>query len=254
MKKWLLLLIITTSTYAQNIVVEKYCFNSTAESIKAQDLAKNLLLGSDKIAAEDECFSLFVDPNRRELIQKYIRNSYPQMSVGFSSVESTSQDMCGINVEKIKTVSNTQTKARIEALSGASIGTNSSTSTENSQIRVMSNAPFELFVDEERIQGKCKFVSPSRYEIEFAMIFVPRPVIPTVPENTAVIIATPVQPPPTQGTSLTTVIQLNRGEKLEIGSIVKDLTNQASKADLLPSLSLGKNRETSQERIYLNIE
>lgn len=64
-------------------------------------------------------------------------------------------------------------------------------------------------------------------------------------------------PPPMevqQGTSLSTTVQISQGERVEVGSIVKDLMDKGVEASLVPKLSFEKQDGKSEERIYLMIE
>lgn len=254
MKILILLCLITTHTYAQNIVVETYCFNSTAESLKAQSSAKYMMLTSDRIESKNECFGLFTVEARRELIQRYLRQSYPSMAITYSSTERSVEEMCNLKVEKIKNSNQTQTKARIQALGEASIGQTISESKEVSQIKAMSGSPFTLEVETQKLSGTCRFINQSRYEIVFRMEFIPRPTTPPAPEGVIVIVQNPPPAEIQQGTSLSTTIQLNQGERIEIGSIVKDLTQKGHEASLIPKLSYEKTEGQSTEKIYLMIE
>ena len=243
-KLFLSILFITTSAYAQ--MIDTYCFNTPAESVQAQNSIRNLLLAGDTIDSQDECFMLTIAESRRELIMKYLRNSQPSMKLGSPVLQNRAVEMCSLKVEKVKTYNavQTQAQAQINSIPTATIGNTSSKSTETSQIKTLANTPFDMQIDQNKIQGKCKFRSSTRYEIEFSMIFVPKPIIQGV--------VTP--PEPQQGTSLSTVVLLNQGEKLEIGGVVKDLTEKASKADLLPQFSYDETQGQSQEKIYLTID
>jgi hypothetical protein len=248
------LLFITSHSYAQNIVVETYCFSSEAQSVKAQQSSKYLMLPADRIEPKGECFSLFTTESRRELIQKYLLSSYPQMTVSYSSMERSASEMCNLRVEKIKNQNTFRTKAQIQALGMASVGETTSNSKEVSQMKAMSGAPFELQVDQQKIEGKCRYITATKYEIEFSMQFIPRPLIPPVPEGTVVIIQNPPTSEVQQGTSLSTTVQLSQGEKIEIGSIAKNLAEKGHSASLIPKLSYEKTEGSSQEKIYLLME
>lgn len=255
MKKLIIpLLFITFQSQAQNIVVETYCFSSLPDSTKAQKSAQYLMLPSDRTEPKGECFSLFTTEARRELIQKYLHNSYPQMTVSYSSAEKSAQDLCSMKVEKIKTQNVFRTKAQIMALGGASTGQTTSESKEVSQIKALSGASFVLQVDQQKIEGKCRYINSTKYEIEFSMEFIPHPILPPAPEGTIVIVQNPPPAEIQQGTSLKTTVQLSQGEKLEIGNIVKDLEQKAHEASLIPKLSYEKNEGQSQEKIFLQID
>jgi len=254
LKILVLILFITTHTYAQNIVVENYCFSSTAESLKAQASSKYLMLPADSIEAKGECFSLFTTETRRELIQRYLRNNYPQLTVTFSSAERSADEMCSLKVEKIKNSNSTQTNAQVKTFGSVNVGNSSSSGKEVSQIKVMSGSSFELQVDTQKISGKCRFINSSRFEIEFSMLFIPKPITPPVPDGVIVVLENPPLPEVQQGTSLSTTVQIGKGDRLEIGSIVKDLNEKGVQASLTPQLSYEKTEGQSTEKIYLLVD
>jgi hypothetical protein len=254
LKILIILLLITTSSYAQNIVVETYCFSSENQAKQAMGSSKYLMLPSDRIEPKGECFSLFTTEARSELIRKYLQNSYPQMSVTYSSTERSAKEMCDLKVEKIKKIDSFQSKAQIQAMGGISIGQSNSDTKEISQIKVLSGADFDLQVDEQKISGKCRYINSTKYEIAFSMQFIPRPIVPPAPEGTIVIIQNPPHMEVQQGTSLSTTVQISQGEKIEVGSIVKDLMDKGVEASLVPKLSFEKQDRKSEEKIYLQID
>lgn len=247
-------LILLSNAFAQEMVVETYCFQSEQEALKARESAKYMMLPSDRTEPKESCFSVFTHESRRELIQKYLLNSFPKMRVDYSSSETTSKDDCQLLVEKVKI----ENKESIFLQSGKNpqgrVRESTKSTREVSQLRVMSGAPFELKVDEQEISGKCRYITPSRYEITFTMRFVPKPIVPEMAPGTTVVINNPSQIKHQTGTNLATTVQMNKGEKLEIGNIVKDLTNEAAHASLIPKIQIDKSKGEAQEKIYLMIK
>lgn len=213
-----------------------------------------MMLSSDRMESKGSCFSLFTNDTRRVLIQKYFMNSYPQMRIDYSSLEASSNELCELVVEKVKT----ENKENISFQSGKSpqgkIQQYSRNAKERSELKALPNAPFELTVDEQQLTGKCRYINPSRYEITFSMKFIPKPIIPAAPPGTEGIIN---NPPPIEnqtGTSLTTTVQLNKGERVELGSITRNLKDQGQKISLVPKMKIEKGNEDSEEKIYLMIK
>lgn len=251
------LLFISLATFqalADNISIETYCFPSIHESQKAQESAKYLLLPQDKIEAKGECFSVFANETRRELTQKYLLSSYPRMKVSFSSAESSMNEVCDLQVEKTKMSSKTNSHIQISNSGHAGSQHRTESSQEKSYIKAMSGHPFELLVDQQKIAGKCRYITSHRYEIEFSMQFIPKPIISGLPEGATVIVTNPPVPPDQIGTSLSTTVQLMKGQMIEIGAIAKKLNDQGSSISLVPQFGLEKTDNDSQEKIYLMIK
>lgn len=248
----LLFVFLANPLFAQDLQVETYCFSSTSESLKAQSSAKYLMTSQDKIEDKNECFSLFTSSTRRELIQKYLLQNYPNMKVSFSSEERSASETCHIRVEKIKN-SNTQ-RSTFSLKNAPGVQNSTSQGKETSQIKVLSGAPFELRVDQQKIEGKCRYINANQFEITFSMKFIPRPLIPPVPEGVTVVIQNPPQPETQTGTNLSTTIQLAKGQRVEMGSIVKDLNDKAQSASLAPEFKYEKTEGVQEEKIYLALD
>lgn len=248
----LLFCFLANPIFAQDIQVETYCFSSVTESLKAQSSARYLMTSQDKIEDKNECFSLFTSNTRRELIQKYLLQNYPNMKVSFSSEERSAAETCHIQVERIKN-SNTE-RSSFSLKKAPGIEKTNSQGKETSQIKVLSGAPFELRVDQQKIEGECLYITPNRYEITFSMKFIPRPLLPPVPEGVTVVIQNPPPPETQTGTNLSTSVQLLKGQRIEMASIVKDLNDKAQSASLVPEFRYEKSEGVQEEKIYLGLE
>lgn len=244
---------IVSTASAQDLVVETYCFPNEATSLKAQKSAQYMMLPSDRIEPKGSCFSLFTTDARRELIQKYLFNSYQQMRVDYSSVESAT-DECQLSVEKIKTQNSQSIQMKTGYNPRAQTRERNKESKEHSQIRVMSGAPFELKVDDQEITGICRYINPTRYEITFSMKFIPKPIVPSAPPGTIVVINNPPSMKNQTGTNLSTTVQMNKGERIELGSISKKLEDQGHEVSLVPEVSVGKKDGQTHEKIFLMIK
>lgn len=251
---YLLSLLLTKAVFAQDLVVETYCFASPSDSQKAQQSAKYMMLPSDRIEPEGSCFSLFTTDTRRELIQKYLLSRYPKMRIDYSSVERRASETCDLQVEKEKKENTKSSHVYSGTLPGASLGHGHSSAKEVSQIKALSGAPFELLVDQQKITGKCHYINPTRYEIEFSMKFIPKPLIPPVPEGTIVVVKNLPPPEDQKGTNLSTTIQITKGERIEVGSIVKKLTDEGNAVSLIPQIDIKQSEKDSVEKIYLSVK
>jgi hypothetical protein len=69
-----------------------------------------------------------------------------------------------------------------------------------------------------------------------------------------VILTNPTPPPDQQTSKLVTTLQLNSGQRIEIGSVVKDLRDKKSQADISPEIRYEVRDGMSQEKVFLSIE
>jgi hypothetical protein len=79
---------------------------------------------------------------------------------------------------------------------------------------------------------------------------------PTVPVNlppgTIVVLK---QPPPDQETmSLKTELQLNRGDRIEIGQLVRDLKDKGHTITINPSVTIETKDQVGSEKVFLSLQ
>jgi hypothetical protein len=240
---WLIFL--TLSSYSQTI--EKFCFRSESKKSSVIKSLTPLLLPADNISQEDKCFSLSTVSHRRELLQRYILNQDPTARISFSS-EEIRKDPCQLKVEKIKVLSAKNTQA---SLNGAQATETKSQGKETSRIQTLGE--FALGLNQNVIEGHCRYITPSRYEIKLNVRKDPKPLYP--PASPGVIIIINGAPPPPQETSnLQTTVQLQRGERIHIGSVVQDQKEDKKQIDIKPKIEIGKSQTKGSEEIYLSID
>jgi hypothetical protein len=206
--------------------IESLCFPSRAESSKAaQDLAFILVKGVDSIQQDDACLNIAFDSTRRELFNKWIRQKYPNAQTTFSS-EPTEVKRCEIKVKKISQKIETTNTAKVRKSFSVSQSSGNTTQTEVQKLVVSSGNHASLFVDQTLLKIYCQYKSRDNYQLKFEMVFVPRVPPPIIaPPGTIVIAPTP--PPPDQsGTSISTEIDITRGQVVNIGQIAKDLNSK----------------------------
>jgi hypothetical protein len=186
--------------------------------------------------------------SRHELIGE---NLDPQARVQFSSAE-IKRPMCELKVEKIKNLNSQNTDATISNNGTVSATQTTQESKETNQIKTMD--VFELSVNQDVIKGNCRFVTADRYDIQLEIRKDPKPIMPGLTPGTTVILTNPVAPPDQETSKLTTTLQLSQGQRVEIGSIIKDLRDKKTKADISPEISIHDRNGISQEKVFLSIE
>jgi hypothetical protein len=238
-------------SFAADPVVEEYCFTSPALMKNVLQKSRFIFVPSDKVQEEGTCFSISTAPHRRELIQNYVRNIEPSTIIRFSSAE-LKRDHCHIRVEKIKRGSTRSTDIALHQNSQIGALETSRESTEVTSVQTMKS--FSLVVNQDTVQGECSAITPNRYEITLTVKKDPIPLLPPVPAGTIVVVpqaeAYKVQPT----MNLQTTVQLNRGEKIEVAKIVRDLHLNSKSGSLTPEVSAGQSWGEDTEKIFLSLE
>ncbi len=237
----IMLLFFSTLLKAEDLSTEKYCFQSVRQMELARKSFESIKVPSDETRTEDKCLTILMRPHRFGLIHKYMTSSFPEASIAFST-ESLKRDPCQLKVEKIKTKKGKDLEiAAGQGISLEQIDTNE-TSSEVGQIQTLKE--FELIYDQDQIKGTCRFINADRYEISLEVRKNPKPTNPVV-----------IQPPTDQETmALTTQVQLTRGERIEIGSVLKEENNKKQRIDIKPSVDLSQNENLFSEKVFLSIQ
>lgn len=245
------LLLFSTLAMAEDMSSEKYCFSDVNQSMSAKHKLTAIQVPSDVVTSDDNCLVVQMRPHRRELIQRFILSSFPGSSVSFSS-EDVQREPCRLKVEKQKIKSADDLNIGINQQSGSITKTDSlGNASETMQIQTIKD--FELSVDQDEIKGTCRYINSNRYEISLTVRKNPRPIVPVeLPPGTIVVLN---QPPADQETMvLHTQVQLSRGEKIDIGGVVKNLKNKNNTIDIKPDLKHEALDQTSTEKVWLSLQ
>lgn len=247
---WLLLY--TQFAMAQDPAIEEYCFSSVGKMKQVSTRLKFILVPVDKTEQVNNCLTVSTPPHRRELIQNYIRNLDPEVQIGFSSAE-VRREPCHIKVEKIKT--------KLKEAIGGGVSTGLVPSADANQVTgeskdvstIQTIKEFELTVNQDVIKGECRVINPTRYEISIEVRKDAKPLVPGLPAGSVVIVPDAQIPKDQETSRLQTTVQLNNGERLEIGSVVKNLKDQARKIDLNSGIAAENTDGAQHEKVFLSI-
>lgn len=230
--------------------IETYCFSSETARAGTEKKLGSILVPSDKIEAEKNCFTLQMRPHRRELLQNYIRNLDSGVNITFSSAE-TKREPCQLQVEKIRLRKNTNTSVQVSEKPDASAGQQDESARDVMHIQTLNK--FSFVVSQDAIEGNCRYINKDLYEITINARRDPKPIIPSyLPPGTVVVIQTP--PPAEKTLNVTTTLQLRRGERTEIGSIVKNLRKKDQKLDVKPEAQFENGDQTEEEKVFLSFQ
>lgn len=240
---WLLFLAL--NSYSQSL--ERFCFKDAEKKSAVTKSLTPLLLPADKLSSEGNCLSVSTASHRRELFQRYILNLDPTVRVDFSS-EEIRREPCRLKVEKVRKADLSETDISLERASARQVKMNGA---ETSKIQTLSD--FQLSLNQNVIEGHCRYITPERYEIKLEVRKDPRPLYP--PVSPGVVILINGNPPPPQETSkIHTTIQLTKGERIHLGSMVQDEKNEKKQVDLRPKIGVGETQKNRSEEIYLSID
>lgn len=236
----ILLLIFSALLKAEDLSTEKYCFPSLTQMESAKRSFQSIQVPSDEIRVDDKCLTIMMKPHRFELIHKYMTSSFPNASISFST-ENIKREPCNLKVEKIKTKSGQDLNATTDQGVNLELTESSSTASEVGQIQTLKE--FELIYDQNQIKGTCRYINSDRYEISLE-----------VRKNPSVTLLKSSSPPDQETMILTTQVQLNRGEKIEIGSVIRDSKNKKQSVDIGQSAEINKGEQASNEKVFLSIQ
>lgn len=239
------------SAFAQDeLALETYCFPSEGLRAQVQKKLSALLVPSDRVESENSCLTIQMRPHRRELLQNYTRSLSPEMVVKFSSAE-IRRDPCRLRVEKIRNGKKDSTTA--EASSLPELETKSLNENGKDVMDIVTISDFSFLVNQDAIEGKCRFITEKLYEITLNARRDPKPVVPAnLPPGTIVINQVP--PADQKTLSLTTILQLKPGDRVEIGSIVRDLRKKAKSVDISPEAKMENSEGTEEEKVFLSFQ
>jgi hypothetical protein len=245
-----ILLFFLSNAFADDYSVEKYCFQSQVRSSLVHKKITPILLPSDSVTSDENCLLIKMLSNRRELIQRFIYSTDPQVKIEFSS-EDIRREPCLLQIEKIRNKTSNTVGLNVDQAGIAEATNSSNVEREIAQIQTVKD--FELTVDQNQVKGTCRFISSNRYEISLEVKRSPRQIIPqNLPAGTVVVVNNPPQDESTL--TLQTQIQLNRGQKIEVGEIIKDTQNKNHKIDLEPSADVNLNESKNSEKVYLSLQ
>jgi hypothetical protein len=248
---WLLLY--TQFVMAQDSAIEEYCFSSVGKMQGISTRLKFILVPADKIQEDKNCFTINTPAHRRELIQNFVRSADPAVQIGFSSAE-VRRDPCRIKIEKIKSKNKESTGAGLSTGLVPSAQTSSTTGESKDITTIQTIKEFELTVNQDAIKGECRVINPSLYEISIEVRKDAVPLYPPVPAGTTVIIPDAQIPKDQETSRLQTTLQLSSGQRIEIGTVVKNLKDGVRTIDINSGVTLDQISENQNEKVFLSIE
>lgn len=245
----IMLLLFSNLSFAEDMSSEKYCFSTSP--VIAQKKFSAIQVPSDVVTVDENCLVIQMRPHRRELIQRYMLSSIPGARVAFSS-EDIQREPCKLKVEKIKTKKSESFDIGLNQQSG-SISQTDTSANANETMDIQTLKDFELTVDQDQVKGTCRYINQNRYEIALEVRKNIKPVVPVaLPPGTIVVMN---QPPPDQETGvIQTQIQLSRGERIELGGVIKKANGKDRNVDIKPEFNIETSDQNSTEKVFLSLQ
>jgi hypothetical protein len=248
---WILLLLFSSLSFSDDdFSSERYCFSSPDQATTALQRFSAVQVPSDKVTKESQCLVIQMRPHRRELIQKYILTLYPETKIDFSSAE-IKREPCKLKVQKTKAKNISTDTGELGSIPVFQDTTTSQSQSEEMRIETLND--FALSVDQDEVRGQCKFIRPDLYSITIEVRRNPKPIVPVnLPPGSIVVLE---KAPSDQETSfLKTQVQLSRGEKIELGGIIRDLKNKDQNIDIKHGLKIETTSKDSLEQVFLSLD
>jgi hypothetical protein len=239
------ILFLTFAFAQEDLAIETYCFSSPESRARVEKKLSYILVPSDQIESDKSCFTLQMRPHRRELLQNYVRSVESEVNITYSSAE-IKREPCLIKVEKMRVKKNTNSNITISQTPDATAGQLDESAKDIMEIQTL--GPFSLVVSQDAIEGSCRFINKDVYELS---INARRDLKHSVPASLVVI---PTPPPAERTLNVKTTIQLRRGDRTEIGSIIKELRKKNQITDVSPEVHSGMVEQTEDEKVFLSFQ
>jgi hypothetical protein len=252
---WLLLYHLHVFGVETETTTEEYCFGSNRRMRETKEQLRFILVPNDSVQENNLCMVVHTKIHRRDLIQNYIKRLAPEVQIQFSTAESK-RDPCQLKIEKIKlSKKNTQDGSIVFDSSLLSINSQAENSVQNisETITIQTMKDFEMVVNFDSIRGECRVISRDRYEIRLEIMKKPLPINPSPSSASSPLYPNPEALKDQTTSMLHTTVQLNSGEKLEVGSIVKNLKGESKNLDLNSTAKAQDSVETETEKFFLSI-
>jgi len=236
----LLILLILGPIFADEEAIEKYCFETNSRTELAQREIKTIAVPSDRIEKINNCLVITMRPHRRELIQKFLYSSFPDMRVDFSSL-SLDRKPCDLKLEKYSAMESNANEVKIP--SEKVLESSSSRSSQKETMQIKTQNEFEVVLDETKILGECKYITSSRYEIKLSV----------TREKKEYVSPTSI-PKDSSSLTLKTELQLTKGERIEIGQVLQQKETENKSINVPIDLGTSQNSKSFSQKVYLSIE
>jgi hypothetical protein len=202
--------------------LERLCFASAVEAQKAVPIVSTVLVkGVDSVELEADCLNIHVAPARGEVFQRWIKARLPHAQLAFSTLSAPKKE-CDMLAERVTTkVSNGQNALVNSQGINLQDGQSKGSEVQQHVLKVTSGSPGSISMDGTEFTVICTELSEGSYRLKFSHKYTPR-TTPTIVNGQLVQIPESGAHPP----SASSEIEVSRGQRVDIGSIKKDLRDK----------------------------
>ncbi len=218
--------------------VVDYCFSSRTSLSSVRAHLNTVLSPQDEVVenSSSHCLNIVIKNDlKEELYRKWISRKYPIISsdssatMKSSSINSrTVQEHCRLEVERLTNVDKKTTGVDISKRSGAYERSFKHSGSQRSSLLLGVGRPGSLRVDNDYINVICKSRNASRVFLDISLTG--------------------------EKSSVSTSVTLNRGQSLDLASIVEDLNNRFRNISLKKGVRVEKIEGKKSYQYYLRIK
>ena len=213
-----------------------YCFVASTSLSSVQSHLQTVLSPRDEVIINNSSHCLNVVMNndfKEELYRKWISRKYQIISSsGFSdkrvAPRVSEQEHCRLEMERITSVDSTTRGGRLSQNSKAYERNFKHSGSQKSSIVLSVGRPGSLRVDDDYLNVICKSQNSSRVFLDIALTGIK--------------------------SSVSTSVTLDRGQSLNLASIVEDLNDRFRELSLKNGVSLEKTKGQKQYQYYLRVK
>ena len=209
------------------------CFDEAVNLQSVKAYVMPILLANETIILKQEipCMNVEIPKERVELLQKYIGMRYTiiRSSTSYSSNERLFNKNCKVIIIKTRALKDENNNIAIGQKSRFKNTTLNGAGITTSELLLTEGLRGSIELDGERAEIVCRSHGSINYQIE---LFVKN----------------------VQGSSISTSVSISSGEKLEIGSIIRDLRNQGRDLSISNGVDYSTQKGKSSDRYELMVK
>ncbi len=202
------------------MAVERLCFVSDAEALRARPLIEVVLVkGQDRVEVDGRCLNVTCDVKRSEILNRWVKTRLPQAESTFSSLDVPELE-CDMLALKKTRKQQEQSTVQVDGRNfQVSAGDERSEQVEEHILKVTSGGTATLIMGPSELKITCTASSSGTYRLKFSQRYIsPQPVF---------VNGVLVQPPQQENaTSISTELEARKNTPVNIGQISKDLGNK----------------------------
>jgi hypothetical protein len=216
-------LFLSLISWAQDNTWDEFCFSTPSKMLGAFEKTKFILIPADKTRTQASCFMINTYSHRRELIENYIKKIDPSVFTKIAH-QDTSSTPCLLKIEKMKVLEGNESSINIGPTAPFLPKDKESRKELKETTSINTLSEFELFINENKIKGRCHPQTPDLYKIDLELH---------------------------ESSGEKKALELRRGERVELSALFKD--EDKDRAENRPNFesSLAQIELFRDEKVYI---